>query len=119
MRKHDPKVPRIDVNKDDLILLEDYLGEDYAYFTEIGCDCVNDMFDLENIKLEPTYTGKALGGGLEWLKKKGEADANILFWNTYNSIDFSDKTATVDYKSLPVKLHKYFIELVQEETWKG
>lgn len=119
MRKHDSKVPLVDVNKDDLILLEDYLGKEYAYFTEVGCDCVNDMINLENIKLEPTYTGKALGGGLDWLKKKGETDANILFWNTYNSIDFSEKTATVDYKNLPVKFHKYFTEPVQEETWKS
>ena len=75
--------------------------------------------DLENIRLEHTYTGKALGGGLDWLKKQGETEANILFWNTYNSIDLSEKTATVDYKSLPMKFHKYFKEPVQEETWKG
>lgn len=115
MRKFDSKVPLVDVSKDELILLGDYLGKEYAYFTEIGCDCVNDMLNLENIQIEPTYTGKALGGGLDWLKKKGETHANILFWNTYNSIDLSEKSATVDYKSLPKKFHKYFTEPVQEE----
>ena len=119
MRKYDSSVPVVDVKRDDLILLEDYLGEGYASFTDCGSDCVNDMFNLENIKLEPTYTGKALGGGLDWLKKQGETEANILFWNTYNSIDLADKTATVDYKSLPKKFHKYFTEPVQEEMWNG
>lgn len=119
MRKYDSSVPVVDVKSEDLILLEDYLGKDYAYFTDIGCDCVNDMFNLENVKLEQTYTGKALGGGLDWLKKRRETESNILFWNTYNSIDLSDKTATVDYKSLPKKFHKYFTEPVQEETWRS
>jgi 1-aminocyclopropane-1-carboxylate deaminase/D-cysteine desulfhydrase-like pyridoxal-dependent ACC family enzyme len=119
MRKYDSSVPVADVKRDDLILLEDYLGEGYVYFTDCSRDCVNDMFDLENIKLEHTYTGKALGGGLDWLKKQGETDANILFWNTYNSIDFSDKMATIDYRNLPIKFQKYFTEPVQEEMWSG
>ena len=118
MHRYDSNVPIIDVKDDDLILLEDYLGEDYAYFTEYGCDCVNDMYELENIPLEHTYTGKALGGGLDWLKKQGESDATILFWNTYNSNDLSEKSATIDYKQLPRKFHKYFTEPTQEETWK-
>ena len=119
MRKHDPKVPIIEVIEEDLILLEDYLGEDYAAFNDVGCQCVDDMRELENIPLEHTYTGKALGGGLDWLKKQGKQDATVLFWNTYNSVELSDKAATVDYKSLPEKFHKYFTEPVQEETFQG
>jgi 1-aminocyclopropane-1-carboxylate deaminase/D-cysteine desulfhydrase-like pyridoxal-dependent ACC family enzyme len=118
MRKYDPSVPLLDVKEDDLILLEDYLGDDYACFTRIGHQCVSDMHELEDITLEHTYTGKALGGGLDWLKKHGETDENILFWDTYNSIDHSEEAATIDYQSLPKKFHKYFEEPVQEETWK-
>lgn len=119
MRRYDSTVPLVEVKRDDLILLEDYLGKDYAYFTDCGSDCVNDMFNLENIKIEATYTGKALGGGLDWLKKREETEANILFWNTYNSIDFSEKTVTIDYRSLPEKFHKYFTEPVQEEKMRS
>jgi len=107
------------VSEEELILLGDYLGEDYAAFTDVGCQCVDDMRELEDIPLEHTYTGKALGGGLDWLKKQGKSDATILFWNTYNSVDLSEKAATIDYKTLPEKFHKYFREPVQEETWKG
>ncbi len=119
LRKYDSKVSLIDISEEDLILLEDYLGEDYAAFTECGCQCVDDMRELEEIQLEHTYTGKALGGGLDWLKKQGNTDSTVLFWNTYNSVNLSDKAATVDYKSLPEKFHKYFTEPVQEETFQG
>ncbi|MCW4014495.1 MAG: pyridoxal-phosphate dependent enzyme [Candidatus Bathyarchaeota archaeon] len=119
MRKYDPKVPLVDISEENLILLEDYLGDDYAAFTDCGCQCVDDMLELEDIQLEHTYTGKAFGGGLDWLKKQGKTDSTILFWNTYNSVDLSDKATTVDYKTLPAKFHKYFTEPVQEETWKG
>ena len=118
MRKFDQSMPLLDVKEDELILLEDYLGKEYACFTDCGCQCVDDMRELEDIKLEQTYTGKALGGGLEWLKKNGETDANILFWNTYNSIDLSEKTANITYDELPKQFHKYFTEPVQEETWE-
>jgi len=119
MRKYDSTVPSVDVSEEELILLGDYLGEDYAAFTDLGCQCVDDMRELEDIELEHTYTGKALGGGLDWLKKQGKSNSTILFWNTYNSVDLSEKAATIDYKTLPKKFHKYFTEPVQEETWKG
>ncbi len=116
MRKFDPSVPLLDVKEEELTLLEDYLGKEYACFTDYGCQCVDDMLELENIQLDHTYTGKALGGGLDWLKKKGETDANILFWNTYNSRDLSEKSANIAYDELPKQFHKYFTEPVQEET---
>ncbi len=117
MRRYDTTVPRVDMLEEDLILLEDYLGEDYAAFSDCSCQCVDDMLEFEDIHLEHTYTGKAMGGGLDWLKKQGKTDETILFWNTYNSVDLSEKAATVDYKTLPAKFHKYFTEPVQEETW--
>lgn len=117
MRKYDKSVPKLIVRPDDLYLLGDYLGEEYACFTEEGCSVVDEMRDLEGIPLEQTYTGKALAGGLDWLKKKGEQEKTVLFWNTYNSVDLSANAATIDYKTLPVKFHKYFEEPTQEETF--
>ncbi len=117
MRKYDSSVPIISTNQDDLFLLEDYLGEDYAYFTEICCRAVNEMRELEGIPIDHTYTGKTLGGGLDWLKKQGEQDKVVLFWNTFNSVDLSDRAATVDYRDLPKAFHRYFTEPTQEETF--
>jgi hypothetical protein len=118
MRRFDSAVPLLNVPENELIMLENYLGKEYACFTEIGCQCVEDMLELEGIQIEHTYTGKALGGGLDWLKRNGKTDANILFWNTYNSRDLSEKIIDIKYDSLPKQFHKYFTESVQEETWK-
>jgi len=40
---------------------------------------------------------------------RGEFDGKVvLFWNTYNSHDFSDKIERVDYRTLPKSYHPYF-----------
>jgi D-cysteine desulfhydrase len=118
MRKYDKSVPKLIIKQDDLILLEDYMGKEYGYFTEEGYRIIKEMQDLEGIPLEPTYTGKALAGGLDWLKNIMEHDKTVLFWNTYNSIDLSEKASVIDYETLPPKFHKYFEEPTQDETFK-
>jgi len=69
---------------------------------------------LENITLEPTYTGKtmaALVGNAkkEKLKLKHKT---ILFWNTYNSRDFSEILKSMDYHDLPKELHWVFENVI-------
>ncbi|MCW4051144.1 MAG: pyridoxal-phosphate dependent enzyme [Candidatus Bathyarchaeota archaeon] len=118
MKRHDASVPLMKVKPEDLYLLDGYLGEEYACFTEKGCDAVDEMKNLEGIPLDQTYTGKALGGGLDWLKKQSEQDKVVLFWNTYNSVDLSEKAANVDYRELPKQFHRYFTEPTQEETFR-
>ncbi|MFH2111058.1 MAG: pyridoxal-phosphate dependent enzyme [Candidatus Bathyarchaeota archaeon] len=115
MRKHDPGVPEIRCTENDVTMLTDYLGGGYAHLTELGFNTVLDMGELEGIPMDPTYTGKALGGGLDWLKKNGEQDKVVLFWDTYNSVDLSGLCADVDYRALPRGFHKYFTEPTQEE----
>ena len=108
MRKADPTVPNIRVSSEDVILLEDYLGKSYASFTELGVRTVQKMKELEDISLDTTYTGKALGGGLEWLRNQGFQDSAVLFWNTYNSVDLTHLIQQFDYHQLPKSFHQYF-----------
>lgn len=117
MRRYDQAIPTVDIGKEDLILPSEYLGKDYAYFTEPGIKMVTDMRDLEGIPIEPTYTGKAFSGGLNWLERQGENEKTVLFWDTYNSVDLSHLAAQVDYRDLPRAFHKYFEEPTQEETF--
>jgi hypothetical protein len=65
------------------------------------------MEQCEGIKLEGTYTGKTLAGLIHDVRKT-DGDSTILFWNTYNSRDFSDTIAGVDYRDLPQPFHRYF-----------
>lgn len=115
MRKADPSIPEFRVSSDDVVLLEDYLGDSYAAFTELGVRMVRQMKELEGISLDTTYTGKALGGGLDWLKKQGRRDRVALFWNTYNSVDLTHLIQQVDYHRLPRSFHQYFEKPTQEE----
>lgn len=108
MRKNDPSVPDVRCTKDDIILLGEYMGEGYASFTERGVETIRKMKEMENISLDPTYTGKALGGGLDWLMKQGLQDKVVLFWNTYNSVDLRPLIVDADYRELPKAVHKYF-----------
>jgi len=119
MRKHDPDVPEVRCTENDVTMLMDYLGDGYAHITELGFATVRDMGRLEGIPLDTTYTGKALGGGLDWLKRNGEQDKVVLFWDTYNSVDLSELCAGVDYRALPGGFHRYFTEPTQEELISG
>jgi 1-aminocyclopropane-1-carboxylate deaminase/D-cysteine desulfhydrase-like pyridoxal-dependent ACC family enzyme len=115
MRGADPSVPEVACSKDDVIMLEDYMGKEYAYLTELGLKTVRQMKELEGIPLDGTYTGKALGGGLDWLKNRSLQDKVVLFWNTKNSVDLSNLIEDADYRELPSSVHRYFEEPTQEE----
>ena len=69
----------------------------------------------KGLTLDPTYTSKALYGGLDWLKVKGEREKVVLFMDTFNSVDLPSHIAGADYKTLPRSLHRYFEKPTQEE----
>ncbi|MCW3978885.1 MAG: pyridoxal-phosphate dependent enzyme [Candidatus Bathyarchaeota archaeon] len=115
MREYDPSVPLVRCSEEDLILTNDYIGGGYSAYTEAGVETVKRVGELEGIPLDNTYTGKALGGGLDWLKRRGLQEGVVLFWNTVNSVDFSHMIEGVDYRELPGSVHRYFEEPTQEE----
>lgn len=109
----DPSFPKFEFSEADIDLRHGFFGKQYALFTEEGMEAVNRVERCEGIKLEGTYTGKAFAGLIDEVRKQGLRDAVLLFWNTYNSRDFSDAIATVDYHRLPRCFHRYFEEEVQ------
>lgn len=90
---------------------EEFYGGEYARYTEEGMRAVRLVHDAEGLALEGTYTGKAFAALL------ADADAargkTLLFWDTYNSRDFTNDVKDVDYHTLPKPLHRYFEEDVQ------
>ncbi|MBN2073855.1 MAG: pyridoxal-phosphate dependent enzyme [Actinobacteria bacterium] len=97
---------RIEIN-------HDFFGKKYALFTEEGMQAVRQIDDTEGIKLEGTYTGKTFAALISDATEKNIANDVILFWNTYNSKDFSDIITNIDYKELPGTFHIYFERKVQ------
>lgn len=118
IRMTDSAIPEINISSEDLILLEDYLGKGYASITNLGTSTMEKMKELENITLDTTYTAKALGGGLNWIKNQGLRDSVVLFWNTYNSVDLTHISKKVNYNQLPKHFHNYFEKPTQEEHSK-
>ena len=92
----------------------DFFGKQYSLFTKEGVQAVDWMKNTEGINLEGTYTGKTFAALISDANKKNLKDDIIIFWNTYNSIDFSDSIAKINYKNLPNAFHSYFEKEVQQ-----
>ena len=109
----DPSFPKFEFSEKDADIRHGFFGQRYALFTEEGMEAVTRMEKDEGIKLDGTYTGKAFAGLIDDAGKQDLRDKVVLFWNTYNSRDFSDLITTVDYHQLPRCFHRYFEGEVQ------
>jgi len=109
----DPSFPKLEFSEHDMDIRHGFFGKQYALFTKEGMEAVALMERYGGIKLEGTYTGKAFAALIDEGKKASLRDKVLLFWNTYNSLDFSKTIATIDYHQLPRCFHRYFEEEVQ------
>lgn len=109
----DPSFPIFEFSRRDIDIRQEFFGQQYALFTEKGMKAVTRMEKNQGIKLEGTYTGKTLAALIDDVEKKDLRNKVVLFWNTYNSRDFSDVISTVDYHQLPRCFHRYFEKEVQ------
>jgi D-cysteine desulfhydrase len=71
------------ISRDEVVCLDDYLGEGYTIPTAGMIEAVRLLARTEGILLDPTYTGKAMAGLIDLARKgrfqKGE---NVLFLHT-------------------------------------
>ncbi len=113
MRKADPSIPNLAAPPDRFGLRDEFFGERYAQYTEQGVEAVRLLDETEGIRLDGTYTGKALAALLCDARSGALAGQTVLFWNTYNSRPFWESMPPIDYHSLPRTLHRYFEGPVQ------
>jgi D-cysteine desulfhydrase len=72
--------------KEDVIVFDDYIGEGYSRPTKEMIEAVRLVARTEAILLDPVYTGKAMAGMIDLIKKGYFGDAkNILFLHTGGS----------------------------------
>lgn len=72
--------------KEDVIVFDDYIGEGYSRPTKEMIEAVKLVARTEAILLDPVYTGKAMAGMIDLIKKGYFGDAkNILFLHTGGS----------------------------------
>lgn len=113
LRSMDQSFPEIEFNEREIDIRQDFFGQQYALFTKEGMQAANQMKEHEGIKLDGTYTGKAVAALICDAENKELANKVVLFWNTFNSRDFSDVISTIDYHILPKSFHSYFKAEVQ------
>jgi 1-aminocyclopropane-1-carboxylate deaminase/D-cysteine desulfhydrase-like pyridoxal-dependent ACC family enzyme len=109
----DPSFSRFSFLEQDMDIRHDFFGKQYAFYTPEGMEAMAMMDRHGEIKLEGTYTGKAFAAVIEEGKKPDLKNKVLLFWNTYNSRDFSAAITDLDYHRLPRSFHRYFKEDVQ------
>ncbi len=91
MRKYDQTVPDLKFTLSDFRFETGYFGGEYGKVTPEGTAAVELIKRTEGIKLETTYTGKTLAAMLDFVKQdKSLKGAPVLFWNTYNGVDFTE-----------------------------
>jgi 1-aminocyclopropane-1-carboxylate deaminase/D-cysteine desulfhydrase-like pyridoxal-dependent ACC family enzyme len=109
----DPSFPDRRFCEEDTGIRHDFFGKRYALFTEEGMKAVALMKRTEGINIEGTYTGKTFAALIADAKNGFFEDKVVLFWNTYNSNDFSSVLPVIDYHKLPHSFHRYFKQDVQ------
>jgi 1-aminocyclopropane-1-carboxylate deaminase/D-cysteine desulfhydrase-like pyridoxal-dependent ACC family enzyme len=109
----DPDIPLVPFPEEAFRLRHEFLGQQYALYTEEAVAAMKRMKACEGLQLEGTYTGKALACLLSDAASGALSGKKALFWNTYNRVDISTAIAHTDYHSLPQQFHRYFEEPVQ------
>lgn len=67
----------------DFIVNEDYLGGGYGVVSELEREAIRLAARLEGLILDPVYTGRALGGLIDMIRRGLiRRDETVLFWHT-------------------------------------
>jgi len=114
LRSYDPSFPGIPFSAEDFTVRDDFCGPGYAVFTEEGREAIEFAARHTGLKLEGTYTGKTFAALSADARRGVLTDRTVLFWNTYNSYDFSEEIEALDYKALPKPFHRYFENPLQD-----
>ena len=112
LRGMNVSIPDIDAMKH-ITIRQEFFGRQYGEFTQSGVEAVDAAREAADVRLDGTYSGKALSALLSDAQRGELADKNILFWNTHNSRDVDALAQGVDYRSLPRAFHRYFEKDVQ------
>lgn len=113
LRKHDSSFPLLPFSTDDFHLNHSFYGQAYGLYTPEAMNAVRLLHETSGMHLEGTYTGKTFAALLADIEAGKLDGKNVLFWNTHNSLDFSDEIDGVDYHDLPRTFYKYFEGNVQ------
>lgn len=113
MHKADSSFPVREYTGNDVHIIPDFYGGEYARFTPEGMQAISLMQERFDITLDGTYTGKTCAAMLAGIKAPETAGKVVVFWNTLNSRPAPADLDQLDYHDLPEGFHTYFESDVQ------
>jgi 1-aminocyclopropane-1-carboxylate deaminase/D-cysteine desulfhydrase-like pyridoxal-dependent ACC family enzyme len=108
LRSNDPSFPVLEISESDFNIRGGYEREKDSLVNSAGVRAMERAKELANLQLDEMFTANAFaalladgdGGDLE--------DKTVLWWNSYNSRDFSTQIASANYRQLPKSFQRYF-----------
>ena len=73
--------PSFVVPDEDIIVVDDYVGDGYALPTEASNNCIRRVAGSEGLLLDPVYTAKAMAGMMD-LARRGRLTGDVIFLHT-------------------------------------
>ncbi len=108
LRSHELSFPEVEVSESDFGIRSGYERGRESLLNAAGAEAMTRAKELGNLQLDEMFTANAFAA----LLADGEAgklrDKTVLWWNSYNSRDFSDQIASANYQQLPKGFHRYF-----------
>jgi len=109
MHRLDSSVPEDLAGRARIHYRDEFFGTGYAHPTPAGDRAIELAAEQLGLKLESTYTGKALAALLHDLQQSESTDQHFLFWNTYAAKSLPVSAARPDDTSgLPAEFLRYF-----------
>lgn len=107
LRSNDSDFPQVEISESVFIIRSGYERGENSLLNASGAQAVK-RAAVDNLQLDEMFSANAFAA----LLADGEAgqlrDKTVLWWNSYNSRDFSSQIATADYHQLPKYFHRYF-----------
>jgi D-cysteine desulfhydrase len=107
LHARDASFPLLEDPLRNLELRPEFFGSGYAEATPEAIEAVALMRDLQHVKLETTYTGKAFAGLVADARSGRLRGRRVLFWNTYSSAPYPQDLANADPAALPAAFRHY------------
>lgn len=109
MRRLDDSVPGDLASRTNIRLRSRFFGEGYAHTTPETDSAISIAKEQLDIRLEQTYSGKAMAALLADLRDPANDALNILFWNTYCAMPvIVPIDHALDEDALPQEFLRYF-----------
>jgi D-cysteine desulfhydrase len=97
------------ISQAEVTMLDQFFGPAYGEPTDAGQEAIEKMASLANIKLDPTYTGKAFSAIPSDDERDRIRGKKILYWHTLSGADLSERIASADpMRDLPSAYHGFF-----------